>query len=77
MTLDRCSVDLVKGYTKASVIAFVVMAVSELDLEDDWEQIVPFMTFLDRAWLVPCHAPWISNIKRAISLKPIGTDFVL
>ena len=53
--LAKCTVDLVKGYTKASVIAFTVMAVAELDLEKDWDKILPFTEFLDRAWMLPTH----------------------
>ena len=54
-TLTEGSVDLIKGFTKASVIAFVLMSVSELDLETEWDQILPFTTFLDKAWLLPSH----------------------
>eukprot|EP00435_Cladocopium_sp_Y103_P014194 s1878_g3.t1 len=49
------SLDLVKGYTKASVIAFVLMTCSEMDLETEWDKIIPFGPFLDRAWLLPMH----------------------
>ena len=53
--LTEGSVDLIKGFTKASVIAFVLMSVSELDLATEWDQILPFTTFLDKAWLLPAH----------------------
>lgn len=54
-SLNYGSVDLVKGYTKASVIAFVLMVVSELDLDSEWQKVLPFCDFLDRAFLLPCH----------------------
>ena len=47
--------DVVKGYTKASVIAFVVLAVTELNPESEWDKVFPFCGFLDRAWLLPVH----------------------
>lgn len=53
--LANNTVDLVKGYTKASVICFVLLTCSELDLENDWDKILPFTRFLDRAWLLPMH----------------------
>lgn len=58
-TLDSCSVDIVKGYTKASVIMFVLMALSELDVNnaEDWEKCRPFVTFLDKAFLLPTYVP--------------------
>ena len=55
MKLANNSLDLVKGYTKASVIAFVLMTCSEMDLETEWDKILPFAPFLDRAWLLPMH----------------------
>lgn len=56
-TLNHCSVDLIKGYTKASVVAFILMVAAENDVEADWEKLVPLMEILDKAWLLPCHAP--------------------
>lgn len=58
MKLSYGSVDIIKGYTKATVIALVVLTCSELDIdcESDWAKLEPFFPFLDRAWLLSAHA---------------------
>lgn len=53
--LDYCSVDLIKGYARASVIAFVVMVAAEIDLDTDYDKVKPFEAFLDRAFLLPSN----------------------
>lgn len=57
--LTPASLDIVKGYTKASVIAFVLMTLSEYNPRstDEWQKISPFVQFLDKSWLLPMHAP--------------------
>ena len=55
MQLDYGSVDLIKGYARASVIAFVVMVASECSVDTEWEKILPFRVFSDRAFLLPAH----------------------
>lgn len=55
MKLTNNSLDIVKGYTKASVIAFMLLACSELDIEHDWEKILAMSSFLDRAFLLPMN----------------------
>ena len=57
MHLDCCSLDLIKGWTKASVIAFVLMTAAELDVTEDWEKLRPLTHILDRCWLLPIHVP--------------------
>ena len=58
MKLNHSMVDVIKGYTKATCVAVVVMAAAELDLDSDadWERLRPLLGFLDKAWLLPCHA---------------------
>ena len=53
--------DLIKGFTKATCMAMVVMAAAELDVENDadWQKLTPLLPFLDKAWLLPCHATWL------------------
>ena len=55
ITLTEGSIDLVKGFTKASVIAFVLLSLAECDVNTEWAKIQPFCRFLDRAWLLPIH----------------------
>ena len=59
LQLDYASLDIVKGWTKASVIAFVVMALAEYNPRIDFQKIMPFCAFLDRAWLLPMNALWL------------------
>lgn len=51
--LTSYSVDIVKGFTKASVVVFVLMAASEVDIETEFELLRPLQEFLDHAWLIP------------------------
>ena len=53
--LGYCSVDLIKGYARASVIAFVVMVDAEIDLDAEYDKVKPFEAFLDKAFLLPSH----------------------
>lgn len=59
MQLEAFSVDTIKGYTRATCVAFIALAVSELDVHEDGEKIKPLMKVLDRSWLVPMHVPWL------------------
>lgn len=53
------SVDVVKGWTRASVVMTFLIAASELDVADpaNQEKLRPMFKVLDRAWMIPCHAP--------------------
>ncbi|CAE6968371.1 unnamed protein product [Symbiodinium sp. CCMP2592] len=49
--LRPATVDIYKGFTKASVIAFCLCVLTDLDVEEQWPLIEPFTTFLDRVSL--------------------------
>lgn len=53
MQLETCSLDIVKGWTKASVIAFVLLVAAEFDVEEQWSKLEPLVPFLDKAFLLP------------------------
>lgn len=55
MPLETCSIDIVKGWTKASVIALVLMLAAEYDVEEQWSLLEPLCSFLDRAFLLPSY----------------------
>ena len=74
LTLEYGSIDLVKGYTKASVMAFVLMVASELDLESEWEKVLPFCDFLDRAFLLPCHVTDLKMFECVSSIRFFSLD---
>ena len=50
---------MVKGWTRASVVALFLLAASELDINDPacQEKLKPMYKVLDRAWTIPCHVP--------------------
>ena len=61
--------NIVKGWTRASVVMLIVLAISEtvVDIDDHsaWEQLVPLQCVLDHAWLLPAvvrrcakHVEW-------------------
>lgn len=60
MVLNPFSIDAVKGWTRASCVAFIALAVSELDLSDagNLEKIKPITKVLDRTWMLPMHVSW-------------------
>lgn len=55
MQLETCSLDIVKGWTKASVIAFVLLVAAEFDVEEQWSKLEPLVPFLDKAFLLPTY----------------------
>jgi hypothetical protein len=58
MEVKPFSIDMVKGWTRCSCVAFICLAVSDLDVTD--EQTVAYLQplgrVLDKAWLLPMHA---------------------
>ena len=65
--LETCSLDIVKGWTKASVIAFVLLAAAECDVDEHWSKLEPLIPFLDKAFLLPTYD---SHIKLVLSNIP-------
>ena len=59
MSLGHDTVDVVKGYTKITVIMFTILACSELDPKNpsDMAKLQPLWPFLDKAWLLPANDP--------------------
>jgi len=51
------TLNIVKGWTRASVVMLIVLGVSEAitDIDDPsaWDQLVPLQDVLDHAWLLP------------------------
>ena len=58
MSLEPFSIDTVKGWTRISCVAFIALAVSELDVTEDRTKALlePLHRVLDRAWLIPMLA---------------------
>ena len=58
MALAPYSIDAVKGWTRCSVVAFIALAVSEMDVTDKETQdlLLPLHKVLDKSWLLPMHA---------------------
>eukprot|EP00435_Cladocopium_sp_Y103_P040924 s2367_g11.t1 len=52
MPVDIFTIDIVKGWTRATCVAWIMLAVSEMDVELDANQarLKPLEKFLDRAW---------------------------
>lgn len=57
--LGTDALDVVKGYTKITVIMFTLLACAELDPENpaDMKKLQPLWAFLDKAWLLPANVP--------------------
>ena len=75
---DVAHVDIVKGWTRASVVATFLLAASELDLSEPGtaEKLKPLFKVLDRAWMIPCTATWkIFNFKCFLWQKCSHQDF--
>ena len=54
------SIDIVKGWTRCSVLGTLLVAAQEVDLRDPHGQelLKPLFPILDRMWLIPCHVLW-------------------
>ena len=57
---DVQSIDIVKGWTRSTVIATFLVAFAELDLSDPVtrERLKPLHKLVDKCWLVPVHVLW-------------------
>ena len=62
MALTPFSIDAVKGWTRCSAVAFIALAVSEMDVTDKETQelLMPLHKVLDKAWLLPMHVARIN-----------------
>ena len=65
MHLKPFSIDNVKGWTRATCVAFIALALSDLDLSDSSKHPIlePHHRVLDKAWLLPMHVAWIAAKK--------------
>ena len=63
-TCDFQSVDQIKGWTRASVIALILISASELDHADPATKdlLAPLEKVLDKCWCIPCHALWLKDL---------------
>lgn len=59
MKLTPFCMDTVKGWTRATVVAFIALVAAELDVNNptEWALLEPLSKALDRAWLIPMHEP--------------------
>ena len=57
LQLGYRTLDLYKGFTKATVIAFVLCTCVHADLDQDWPKLEPLQKVLDKCFLIPMHAP--------------------
>lgn len=75
MTLSPFSIDAVKGWTRCSAVAFIALAVSEMDVTDKETQdlLVPLHKVLDKSWLLPMHAAWINLVIAICFLTLLGS----
>ena len=57
MKLTPFCMDTVKGWTRATVVAFIALVAAELDVNNptEWALLEPLSKALDRAWLIPMH----------------------
>lgn len=59
MQMEPFSVDNIKGWTRATCVAFIALAMGEVDLSDAamHSKLIPLHRVLDKAWLLPMHVP--------------------
>ena len=55
--MEPQSVDIIKGWTRSTVVATFLVAAAEIDLNDSTaaEVLKPLYPLLDRCWLLPVH----------------------
>ena len=66
MVVEYASLDIIKGYTKASVIMWVLMALTEFNPKTDFEKLEAFVPFLEKSWLLPLNAPWSGGVVKGL-----------
>lgn len=61
-------VDNIKGWTRATCVAFIILALTEIDISDPGQlaKLQPLQKVVDRAWLLPMH----------VALKSCGQHFL-
>lgn len=65
IALKAFDVDVIKGWTRVTCVAFFALAVADLDLSDPQvlAMLKPMEGILDKAWLIPMHAAWLNKCK--------------
>ena len=60
MPLVPFELDVIKGWTRVSCVAFIALVACDLDVTDSANVALlkPLEQILDKAWLVPMHVPW-------------------
>ena len=63
--MEPSSVEIVKGWTRSTVVATILAAAAEVDLNDPEaaELVKPLVHVLDKCWLVPIHVTCSAIIK--------------
>ena len=71
MAVHLNSVDIVKGWTRATSVVWIMLAVSELDPSEESTKafVKPSEKVLDRAWLLPMH---VSQLNKGHHAKTLG-----
>ena len=64
MKITPFCMDTIKGWTRASVVAFIALVAAELDVNNpsEWALLEPMSKVLDKAWLIPMHDLWLQFI---------------
>ena len=62
--LDFGSVDIVKGWTRSTVVATILAACAELDIQEEKnaELLKPLFPVLDKCWLIPVHVSGLCHV---------------
>ena len=71
--------DQIKGWTRSSAAALILLAASEIDLSEEGagQKLKPLHRILDKAWLLPCHATWLCvSVITLLSEMTFGMDEV-
>eukprot|EP00439_Symbiodinium_sp_Y106_P043480 s3128_g5.t1 len=73
--LQHGSVEVYKGYTKATAMMFIAALCAELDIDADWELVRPFIPALDKLFLVPVHAAYLRTAQLYFHLSLLACFF--
>ena len=59
--MEHNSVDIIKGWTRSTVVGTILVAAAEIDPNDPsgLELLKPTFPVLDKTWLVPVHATFL------------------
>jgi hypothetical protein len=67
--------NLVKGFTRASCLAFIIIVASELNVASSKDLLLPLAAVLDFGWMIPCNvSPLNISVSQVFETVELTSD---